>query len=393
MSMTRESRGTRNSHYVPQFILRHFGTTVSCYNVRTGQYLPDRNPYEVYSEMGYYPDDIEKDMNEKMESEFAILLMKKVLDRDEVRLTRKELWTVKRFLLMSMIRTPGTLKAITSMRDEHRKLNASRPDELRNLMGDFYDEVSSDESDEEYWIRSMRYILDDRRCNLGTIDRENGATYMVWKWAKILNDGYIGFWDAGGTDKFMLTDIGMTSETEVGADDGVTEWRKWRTAVAWHEAFDETTKNRTAYLLGCLCMSQENFYMFPISADRMIVVINQFFKHLLNISDVGVQVPDLSFYTVLDDRRLFESNRGGGSFEKGFQEDDVFIYKPVPLEPQEVSYCNALLMDRVQEWLGFPTLESARKSILMYRDMTGPWARNDFQGLYEIAGIGGCVQR
>jgi len=47
-----------NSHYVPQFILRHYGEHLCIYDVKAGKYEKGRNPDSLFCKQGLYPEDI-----------------------------------------------------------------------------------------------------------------------------------------------------------------------------------------------------------------------------------------------------------------------------------------------------------------------------------------------
>ena len=70
-----------NSHYVPQLILRHFANAERIQYCDLGnRKVETRNIRSTFSEKGYYPDEIEKEMCYKIESQFANLLNNKLLN-------------------------------------------------------------------------------------------------------------------------------------------------------------------------------------------------------------------------------------------------------------------------------------------------------------------------
>ncbi len=95
-----------NSHYVPQLILRHFSENeIIQYCDINGMTVEYRNIKTVFSEKGYYPDQIEGDLGHKIEVQFANILNKKILPENyKVTLTREELTIVKKYLIITTIR-------------------------------------------------------------------------------------------------------------------------------------------------------------------------------------------------------------------------------------------------------------------------------------------------
>ena len=94
-----------NSHYFPQFILRNFYTNDKIkYCDLEKKKVELRNTRSVFTEEGYYPEGIEKDLCKKAEYLFANLYHNKFEEaRNTLVLTRDELFTVKKYLIVSAI--------------------------------------------------------------------------------------------------------------------------------------------------------------------------------------------------------------------------------------------------------------------------------------------------
>ena len=68
-----------NNHYIPQFLLKHFcenGTIQYC-DIENRK-VEVRNTRSVFSKKGYYPDELEHDLCNKIESQFSKLLNDKL---------------------------------------------------------------------------------------------------------------------------------------------------------------------------------------------------------------------------------------------------------------------------------------------------------------------------
>lgn len=79
----------KNSHYVPQFILKKFSDKLCLYNIKTGEFKENINPERAFVEEGFYSDKIEDKLNRKIEKQFAMLLSEKILKCDnEIELSR-----------------------------------------------------------------------------------------------------------------------------------------------------------------------------------------------------------------------------------------------------------------------------------------------------------------
>ena len=98
-----------NSHYVPMLTLRRFANKLCVFNVQTGEYKENIKIDKAFSEQGFYSDEVEKKLNERIESQFSNLLLNRILNAEnKIELKRKELQLIKKFLLISVIRSIGS---------------------------------------------------------------------------------------------------------------------------------------------------------------------------------------------------------------------------------------------------------------------------------------------
>lgn len=394
MAMTdNEKLGTKNSHFVPQFIQRWYGNNISVFNVKTQEYFPDRNPKSVFSEIGLYPDDLETKFNEKMECDASTLLARKILTaKKTVNLTRKDIQLIKRFLLMGMIRTADCIELGAKIKETYPLHQAFLDPEKR-----YASELESKETDVEYWIRTLECILDlQEDFNQGTVYKHPNSTFFAFYWTCLVTSGYIAIWDAPEGHEFVITDIGMTSEVEKRDNYfGIIEGRKKRLLMALYDTYKESTGNPQTKELKLKSIGQilawqyqfnETFFMFPLSAKRMIVLINPFFKEYQTSYElIGNLLPPLDYFTNMNDIRLFASNQSEKMMTDGEPRSlkDKYVYRPVELKPEEIEYCNCLLLDRIHTWLGFGSMDGVYRSILTYEKE--PYARNDYTKLYKLA--------
>lgn len=68
-----------SSHYIPRFILKGFGHTVTCFHIPSGRVEYGADVSELFCEDGFYPQDLEKELSESLESTAGGLL-----DREHV---------------------------------------------------------------------------------------------------------------------------------------------------------------------------------------------------------------------------------------------------------------------------------------------------------------------
>ena len=90
-----------NNHYIPQFLLKHFcenGTIQYC-DIENRK-VEARNTRSVFSEKGYYPDELEHDLCNKIESQFSKLLNDKLaISRYKVTINSEEKKKKKKYMI------------------------------------------------------------------------------------------------------------------------------------------------------------------------------------------------------------------------------------------------------------------------------------------------------
>lgn len=385
-----------NNHYVPRFILKHFGEGISCFNVRTGEYLDHKTPEHVFSDRGIYPDYLEKKFNERLEGEFSKKLWG-LLKKDVIELKRKDLWLIKKFLIIAMIRTPDTQSFTKKFRRLHEeelamsKGAAIQYDYLRYLYGDYADDLLVDLDDEEYLIRTVECILDLEQLTVDDVNGSDNGTAWANYLVRLFSIGYLGFWDAAPGDSFVITDVGMTSENEIGWSEGLMVNKKKSDVLEKIANMtcgkDSEWDMQMKMMLFNSFVFHENFMLFSISSSRMIVLINPFFKFMLTnewmFGQIGCENV-INALTCIPDKRLFKPNESICDMMGEHRDNDLYTYRPVKLTAYETRYCNSLFMDRVHEWLGFESLDGLRGSAEVYKKMAGSYARNDYAILYDI---------
>ena len=375
-----------NNHYVPRLILRKFSDKLSLYNVRTGELKENIPPEHAYSIEGFYDEETEKKLNQRIESQFGGLLSNLILKQDkEISLSRSNLLLVKKFLTISMIRSVKGEDWMKKEKNFYNLCGMPTPFEEKQIIG---------ETSFEYWLRTLNVILDTDGTP-GQVMNHPDKTYPAYRWACIVNSAYLAFWDApNDRDEFVITDIGMTSENEKGWD-GIRVHNRKKLDFIQNLIKSTEDNNEREQLFGLLynvTSFSENFQMFPISSKRMIVLISPFFKFRYFMKSSGVTVPELSDLTVIPNEKLFEPNRNYYVLPpipgKGYQyhEDDRYIYDIKVLSTNEIRYCNALFMDRIDTYLGFSSLNHALGGIIMYKKLNDPpyVPRVNYTNLYKI---------
>lgn len=390
----------KNSHYVPRFILKNFSDKLCLYNVKTGELKENVKPDKAYAEKGFYSDEIEDKLNLKLELHFSQLLVHKILKSENaIELSRAELKLVKKFLLVSVIRSMGNEEFMkkekwfyNDLTDMFIKQGLPKEEAIKATARPFEEIEIPDETPFDYWMRTIDVILDTDGSPEEILKHPN-KTYPAHRWSMVISAGYLAFWDSEyKRDEFVITDIGMTSENEKGWNGfTVHNTKKTNFLMSLFQAEKNEMMKREIYKqLKFVTSFHENFQMFPISAKRMIVEIAPFYKFRYAYQTL-YPMPKLADLTELVNEKLYEPNEANYVYEQAdvfpkYHNNDKYIYKIKQLSRDETRYCNALFLDRINTTLGFSAIEKAVGSLLLYRKLNSyPFTpRVDYSSLYKI---------
>lgn len=390
----------KNSHYVPRFILKKFSDKLCLYNIKTGEFKENINPERAFVEEGFYSDKIEEKLNRKLEKQFAMLLSEKILKCDnEIELSRSELRLVKKFLLISVIRSMGNEQFLQKekrfyddLTDLFIKQGLSKEEAIKAAAKPFDEIQIPNETPYDYWMRTIDVILDTDGSPEEILKHPN-KTYPAHRWAGVINAGYLAFWDSEyKRDEFVITDIGMTSENEKGWN-GITVHNTKKTNFLmqlFQLEKDERMRQEIYKQLNFVMSFHENFEMFPISAKRMIVEIAPFYKFRQAYKNF-YPMPKLEDLSELVNEELYAPNENKYIYPQTiivpkYHQGDRYIYSIKQLTRDETRYCNALFLDRINTTLGFSSLNKAVGSIVRYKILNSfPYvSRVDYSALYKI---------
>lgn len=361
-----------NNHFVPRLVLRRYKERLSVFNIKTGELKENNKLENIFSEQKLYDEDIEIKLGQNVESPFANILTQKILKTavgEEIELTRKELNIVKKFLLTEQMRVfinEGKYTALEMYLTAFQKVSG--------IKYPFAEKEIENETVETRWQRNLRVIVE---CSdLKHIHEHELCTYEIYRWAQIYNSGYLAVWDSTASEEdFIVSDIGMTSEVEPSFVKMGLEVEKKNYLL---KALQKTNKLSEIKLYSGLLNDQlnfhENFYMFSISKNRMIVIINPFFRLYSDkqyAKEVKVPKPDL-WPTEISDKTLYAKNRSQQLpvvFGKPVLNDnDKFWYKVQSMSFDDVVWVNMLMLDRIDTYLGFADMENIADSVFNYID-------------------------
>ncbi|MDE7230931.1 MAG: DUF4238 domain-containing protein [Oscillospiraceae bacterium] len=354
-----------NNHYIPRFILRQFGEYLNVYNVKDGSLCIGERTDHIFAERKIYPSDLEKDIGYKLESPFAKLFHNKLMSGkpgDKIVLTRKEILLMKRFYLLETIR-------VTSMAEITKKEKALSGF-YSSLFSDFNEKLIPDETTTDRWLRNIRVVIESE--DLIQISKHPLCTYEVLKWSFILNSGYFAFWDCAGSGvDFLISDIGMTSEVEPSMlTDGYEHTKKDYLYKLFERETNIFKKDAYQRLLSAQSLFYENFYMYPLSKNRMIVTVNPFFS--LYDRKTKLTKPIGIWPTQISDKRLLEKNESPKLVtimgKPLCKDDDEFSYTIQRVKPEDAEYINMLMLNRIDTYMGYSDWKHIESSVKRYID-------------------------
>ena len=388
------------SHYVPRFILKNFSEKLCIYNIKTREYKENANISKAFAARDFYSEQVEKELNNKIEMEFSKLSKAKLLaSKSTIVLSREELYLIKKFLLISVIRSLGSEELIQKekyfyddLNNIGNKLSVNNKIKWENIGPPFIEKEIKNETPFDYWMRTINVVLDTNGTK-EKIVKHPLATYPAYRWAEVINSGYLAFWDSEFIhDEFVITDVGMTSENEIGWD-GIANHNIKKSGFLIDLISKENDENMRVVLLNqlqlCACF-HENFMMFPLSSKRMIVEISPFYKFMFTYNSY-FKMPNLSDLTMIPNKNLFFPNRVEYIEQQNqlflvYNENDKYIYEVKKLNKKETRYCNELFLDRINTTVGFSSLNKIVGSIVKYKkDNSYPFTpRVDYGEFYKI---------
>lgn len=356
------------NHIIPKLILKRFSKSINIYNFRTKELIINKNISKTFVEKDKYTDEIEDNLNVNIESRFANLLDAKILNENNIEINRTELYLIKKYYLTMSIRSlePDYFFEIIKTFEERSKLyemynsNFPKLPKIQEL----------DISSIDFYERTLEVF--SRTDNIRDIYVDPLATQEMIAWAFPFLESYISFWDAPLGSEFVITDNAMTSEYE-----------------GFHMITNGLSLSKKSYLLDkvkteselltSLLVTEssmyENYNIFVLSSNRVMVMINPFFS--LYDDNFGALKKDGSLKkfnkpdiwpAIIQDRNLFV--RPSVKYEVSdllSSRNDRFLYSPKDLNSNDLIYINFLLLSQSNSQIGFDKKENIIESISFYK--------------------------
>lgn len=328
-------------HYIPQLILRHFCkdnklTYCDIKNRSTEQ----RNTVSVFSEKGYYPDELEKQICCKIETQFAELLNKKILNsKNRLILSADELLLLKKFLIITILR----------VKDDDRSCGRLFPelqaDELVALEGDFCDNINC----------ILNCKTADEAFNYLDIDNDNTNLTLLAYMRDILYSSIIFVRTNQCKEDFVIPDRGYASYS------GPIHIKKFNAVLNTAKETGDPTLFDIAQML-----TPHDYSVFPIAHNMAIITMSPFFKLCKPGTKLNVIFPPEA--PTVSDALGFGSGRivAGPNVRQTLDGAKEYIYGIEQLTNSDVCFLNALLINNSAQYFAYSDLEHINRSIAYF---------------------------
>ena len=353
------------NHYISQLIIRRFSKAIHVFDSKERRVTRYTHPEKIFYKDDIYTDDVEDILNKELESPFAQLLDRKIINKEKIEITRRDILLLKRFLLLDSVRTFAAedflkvMKGFKANSDRYISLVKNIDDNssmLERLPS--FDKIN--DTPLEFQMRAMKLFI---QCQSSSEMIFNPlCTKELYAWAKIFLDGYLTFWDSHEEHEFILTDNGMTAEYEPShlIFRGLDLSKDSYLCAKIKSTNDVYAKSKYAQLLALNQIMYENFYIFNLSSTRCIILAHPFFRlfdgkgqQIIGSNEtVHFDIPDI-WPTFFDDKDIVKTPENKYVIPGIHSYDDVFIYVPVKLSEYDTILLNVLLLMGTNKLIGF----------------------------------------
>ena len=312
------------SHYIPQFILRSFCEDGQIqYMDLSSKKVESRNTRSIFSEYGYYPEQLEHDLCDKIERDFAVVHKKIVTSVGKLTLSAAEMFLLKKFLLISVLRYR------TDEKEDETILEQLSESEIKFIRGNFFENINkilNCKTKEEIF---SFYNYEDVNTNLS-----------LTAYAKDILGSYLIFVKSTDCGKeFLIPDKGNA-------------WFMGR--LAMEKAFmmyEMVMKYRESFFYQILSLlTPHDYTVFPLSKDMAVLCMSPFFKLMADNS--VFTIPKNEIQDVLGFGNGYMLKPAKVSFTRDKKPID-YGFDVKPLCGKDVQFLNNLLLKNAESHIAF----------------------------------------
>ena len=316
------------SHFIPQFILRAFceGDKIQ-YMDLTSKTVEARNPRSIFSEDGYYPEQLEHDLCDKIERDFAPVHKKIISSTGKLTLSAAEMFLLKKFLLISVLRYRANEK------EDENIIELFSETELEAIRGDFFENINK-----ILKCQSKEEIAD-------FYNYEHSLTNLnLTAYAKDILGSYLIFVSSKDCEKEILI------------PDKGNAW--FMGCLALEKAFllqEMAIKNRSEYALQTLFMTTPHDYtVFPLSKNIAVLCMSPFYKLLADNPKFTIAKDSIRDILGFGNGYMLKPARV--SFDRNKKPID-YGFDIKPLCARDITFLNKLLHQNAESHIAFANRE------------------------------------
>lgn len=327
-----------NSHYIPQFILRHFcvHNNIQYCDIEK-QRVERRTTRTVFSEQGYYPDELEHELCVKIESQFANILNNKITkERYRIILNADEMLLLKKYLMISIFRYR------TDNLGKDPILQGLSEEQLEYFGGDFFDNINkilSCKTKED----ALKYCdLDTPTTNITLMAYMKDVLYSYTVFVKTNNCG----------EDFILPDRGW------GTYEGPIHIKKFT------GTFDLAMKTGNPLLFQIAKMiTPHDYSIFPLTRNMAVMTVSTFFKLCMPDSPYNIifseDAPTLSQALGFGNAKTITPPVPRNVYGKGME----YLCEVQQLTKQDTIFLNSLLLANADKYFAYAECKKVKRSL------------------------------
>lgn len=327
-----------NNHYIPQFLLKHFcedGLIQYC-DIENRK-VESRNTRSIFSEKGYYPDELEHDLCNKIEFKFSKLLNEKLaVSRYKVTINSEEMFILKKYMIITALR-------YNSRELEDDPIISQMPrDERIKLIGDFYGRINEVLNCKNQYEMLQLIDVNNKMKNLGLFSYVKNIMHSYTVIVKTNNC----------KQDFLITDRGCT---------------RYSGPLSVDKAFmllDVAEKTNDQFLWQLASMvTIHDYSLFPITKNMAIINMSVFFKLFTKVSPYRTMLSNLSStinsvlgfgdLSIIEDPKVKNMLNG----------DKEYTMEIRQLSSSDVFFLNSLLLSLCKKNFAFANKSRIEKSL------------------------------
>ena len=359
------------NHIVSQMIIKRFANAINIFDAHTGRIDVSKKPSKVFYKNDRLSLDLEELLSKNVESRFANLMYGKLNGEHSITLTRRELYLIKRYLLMISVR-------MYSENEFYEVINNFKPNCEFYLLAhpEFSTLKRTGElklTPKELYELALRVFCE--HLDLREMYYDPRMTLELLCWSMPFVNSYLAIWDAPEGMEYLLGDCSMISEYE-GTHQLTEGLSLSKYSYCYYNLVncnDELSKAFYADTLAKCQLMYENFSIFNLSSKRSLVLINPFFRlyfnqDIMKYGEEKIQTvskkPDI-WPSIIQNKELFKVPANEYKYLKSgnFSMDDLFFYEVKKLSANELVYLNSLIISMTHDIFGFNDAKAIKDSV------------------------------